>query len=241
MNQSNKLANITTRNSTMNPIILLHGALGSSSQLQPLEKSLTEKGRKVFFLNFSGHSGRSFSANGFGIETFADDLLELLDENKIKQADVFGYSMGGYVALWLAHRHGERFGKIVTLGTKFDWSPASAEKEIKKMNAEKIEEKIPAFARLLQNRHAPNDWKDVLKKTAAMMRALGENPLLTEEVLRKIKSPTQILLGDQDDMADLNFSKQVSTWLPYGSFEQLQNTPHPIEKVKLEVIERNLQ
>jgi pimeloyl-ACP methyl ester carboxylesterase len=224
----------------MNPLILLHGALGASSQLEPLKKILEQKGRKVFLLNFSGHGGRSFSANGFGIEIFANDLLELLDENKIDEADVFGYSMGGYVALWLAHLHPHRFEKIVTLGTKFDWSTASAEKEIKKMNAEKIEEKIPAFARLLQNRHAPNDWKDVLNRTAEMMFALGGNPLLTEEVLRKIKSPIQILLGDQDDMADLNFSKQASTWLPHGYFELLQNTPHPIEKVNLEVIERNL-
>jgi pimeloyl-ACP methyl ester carboxylesterase len=224
----------------MNPLILLHGALGSSSQLQPLTKLMEGKGRKVFLLNFSGHSGRVYSAKGFSIETFANDLLELLNENKIAQADVFGYSMGGYVALWLAYLHPHCFGKIVTLGTKFDWSPASAEKEIKKMNAEKIEEKIPGFARLLQSRHAPNDWKDVLSKTAAMMSALGEIPLLTEEVLRKIKSPTRILLGDQDDMADLNFSKQVSTWLPYGSFELLPNTPHPIEKVNLDTIEQKL-
>jgi pimeloyl-ACP methyl ester carboxylesterase len=225
----------------MNPIILLHGALGSSSQLQSLAKLLEDKGKKVFLLNFSGHSGRAFSSDGFGIETFAKDLLELLNENKIEQADVFGYSMGGYVALWLAHLHPHRFGKIVTLGTKFDWSPESAEKEIRKMNAEKIEEKIPAFARLLQTRHSPNDWKEVLSKTATMMRLLGENPLLTERVLSKIKSPVQILLGDQDDMADLNFSKQVSSWLPYGSFGLLQNTPHPIEKVNLNEIVRKLQ
>jgi len=224
----------------MNSIILLHGALGSSSQLQALAKLLEEKGRKVFLLNFSGHSGRSFSSSGFGIETFANDLLELLNENKIGQTDVFGYSMGGYVALWLAHLHPHRLGKIVTLGTKFDWSPESAEKEIKKMNAEKIEEKIPSFARLLETRHKPNDWKDVLSKTAIMMRALGENPLLTEAVLRDVKSPLQILLGDQDDMADLNFSKQVSAWLPYGSFELLPNTPHPIEKVNLDVIVQKL-
>lgn len=63
----------------MNPIILLHGALGSGSQLQPLADKLEEKGRKTFLLNFSGHSGRAFSNNGFGIESFADDLPEFLN------------------------------------------------------------------------------------------------------------------------------------------------------------------
>ncbi|MBI1769691.1 MAG: alpha/beta hydrolase [Bacteroidetes bacterium] len=220
----------------MNPIILLHGALGSSSQLQPLANKLQEKGGKVFLLNFSGHSGRVFSKNGFGIEVFADDLLELLDKEKINRADIFGYSMGGYVALWLAYLHPKRLDKIVTLGTKFDWSISSADKEIKKMNAEKIEEKVPAFARLLQQRHTPNDWKEVLKKTADMMFDLGQKPLLTEDVFKKIKSPVEILLGDRDDMADLDFSKQVAAWLPFGKFELLQNTPHPIEKVQLNYI-----
>jgi pimeloyl-ACP methyl ester carboxylesterase len=223
----------------MNPVVLLHGALGSGSQLQPLEEILRENRRKVFLLNFSGHSGRAFSPDGFNIEIFASDLIELFYKNNIQKADVFGYSMGGYVALWLAHILPQRLGKIVTLGTKFDWSPSSAEKEIKKMNVEKIEEKIPAFARLLQHRHAPNNWKDVLKRTADMMYALGQNPLLTEKALRQIELPVKILLGDQDDMADLNFSKEVSKWLPNGSFELLPNTPHPIEKVKLELIVRN--
>src|SRR5258707_3361003 len=220
----------------MNSSVLLHGALGSSSQLQPLANKLEEKGRKVFLLNFSGHSGRAFSNNGFGIESFADDLLEFLNKEKIDRADVFGYSMGGYVALWLAHLLPQRLDKIVTLGTKFDWSPESAEREIKKMNAEKIEEKIPAFSRLLQQRHAPNNWKEVLKKTSAMMFTLGQKPMLYDDVLKEIKSPVKILLGDQDDMADLIFSKQVAAWLPFGKFELLQNTPHPIEKVPLDFI-----
>ncbi|GHN00648.1 oxidoreductase [Cytophagales bacterium WSM2-2] len=222
----------------MNPLVLLHGALGASSQLQPLAKKLEERGRKVFLLNFSGHSGQEFSKNGFGIEVFASDLATLLDTKGLEQADVFGYSMGGYVTLWLAHLHPNRLGKIVTLGTKFDWSPESAEKEIRKMNADKIEEKIPAFARLLQQRHAPNDWRDVLQKTAGMMHSLGQKPLLTETVLQKIGPSVRVLLGDQDDMADLSFSKQVAAWLPTAKFELLPNTPHPIEKADLDMLVR---
>jgi hypothetical protein len=124
----------------------------------------------------------------------------------------------------------------VTLGTKFDWSPSSAEREIQKLNIKKIEEKIPTFGRLLQQRHAPNDWKEVIEKTIDMMRKLGQKPLLTEEVFREIKQPVKILLGDEDDMADFNFSKQVAAWLPFGKFIELPDTPHPIEKVALDLI-----
>ena len=145
--------------------------------------------------------------------------------------------MGGYVTVWLALMHPQRIGKIITLGTKFDWSVASAEKEVRKLNTEKILEKVPAFARILEHRHAPNDWKELLKKTGDMMLSLGNNPQLTAENLKTIIHPVTIYLGDKDDMADRDFSEQVADWLPNGSFHLLHDTAHPIEKVDLNKLE----
>jgi pimeloyl-ACP methyl ester carboxylesterase len=219
----------------MDPVLLLHGALGSQSQLSLLKASLESSGRKVYSLNFSGHSGEPFRET-FGIETFADDTHRFLHKNQILKADIFGYSMGGYVALWLAKTHPHLVGKIITLGTKFDWSPESAAREVKKMNPDKIQEKIPAFARILEARHSPNSWKELLNKTALMMTELGGQPLLTTGILNTINHPVSILLGDQDDMADRSFSEEVATILPQGRFQLLENTPHPIEKADLTIL-----
>jgi pimeloyl-ACP methyl ester carboxylesterase len=221
----------------MNSVLLLHGALGSKTQLDPLKKILESKGRTVYLMNFSGHSGSSFSSS-FGIETFAEDIQFYLNQNSLSKVDIFGYSMGGYVALWFAHNYPDKVGKIVTLGTKFDWSVESAEKETKKLNAEKIEEKVPAFARILQSRHAPNDWKELLAKTSAMMKGLGAKPLLDKTIFQSIKNEIEVLLGDQDDMADRNFSEEVAAILPNGKFTLLSTTPHPIEKVDLSLISK---
>lgn len=218
----------------MNPILLLHGALGSKIQLEPLKKLLEVNGRTVYSIDFSGHGGKPVGQTEFGIELFVQDVLEFLEHESIQEVDIFGYSMGGYVALWFAHGHPQRVGKIITLGTKYDWSPESAEKETSKLDPEKILTKVPAFARILEHRHAPNDWKELLHKTKAMMLSLGNNPLLNKEVLNLIHPPTTILLGDQDDMADIDFSKQVAEWLPNGEFKLLEATPHPIEKVNLD-------
>jgi pimeloyl-ACP methyl ester carboxylesterase len=219
----------------MNPILLLHGALGSKTQLDPLKSALEKQGRAVFLINFSGHSGEPF-ARGFGIESFSDDISNFIKQNSISKVDIFGYSMGGYVAIWYAKENPDNVGKIVTLGTKFDWDPASAEKETRKLNPEKMEEKVPAFARILQHRHAPNDWKELLKRTADMMLGLGGKPLLTETILKSLTNEVEILLGDQDDMADRAYSQKVSELIPNASFELLTNTPHPIEKVDLRLI-----
>lgn len=217
----------------MNPVLILHGALGSASQLEPVRKSFEQQGLQAHTLNFSGHGGESFQ-RAFGIEQFSEDTLRYMDAHRLDRVDIFGYSMGGYAALWLAQSQPNRIGKIVTLGTKFDWSIESASKEVTKLNAEKILEKIPAFARILEHRHAPNDWKMLLQKTSDMMMRLGERPLLTEIILKQIFHPALICLGDQDDMADCKYSEAVATYLPGGKFQLLENTPHPIEKVDLQ-------
>jgi len=224
----------------MHPVLLLHGALGSKTQLDPLKTALEESGCEVYSLNFSGHGGEPFR-DPFGIERFAQDVLHFQKEKGLKTTHVFGYSMGGYVALWLAYKYPDRVGKIVTLGTKFDWSPDAAEREVKKVNPDKIEEKIPAFARILQSRHAPHDWKALLHKTAQMMTQLGAGPLLTIEILKTIPHQVSVLLGDLDDMADLTFSQSVAEALPNGKFTLLEKTPHALEKVDIQLLQENIR
>lgn len=218
------------------PILLLHGALGAETQLFPLKTELGKQGHQVFTLNFSGHGGVPFSKDGFGIEVFAEDINRFINQHALSGIHIFGYSMGGYVALWYALHYPQKISKITTLGTKFDWSPESAAHEVRKVNPERIEEKIPAFARILEKRHAPNDWEELLNKTATMMKGLGDQPLLHEDNLPNINCPVTIALGELDDMADKTYSEKVSAILPEGKFVFLPNTLHPIEKISIEML-----
>ncbi len=223
------------------PILLLHGALGAASQLADLQKLFEAEGKTVYTLSFSGHGGKAVAKAGFSIEIFAEDVLAFLHQHSIHITDIFGYSMGGYVALWLAHQHPEKIGKIYTLGTKFDWSVESAEKEIKKLNPEKIVEKVPAFAKTLEERHHPLDWKEMMRNTASLMRSLGSRPLLKAEVLSTMQTTTMIAVGDQDDMVERIYSEQVSQQLAHASFGLLPETPHMIERVNLTLLHKALK
>ncbi|HMV91636.1 MAG TPA: alpha/beta fold hydrolase, partial [Cyclobacteriaceae bacterium] len=128
-------------------VLLIHGALGSASQLEPVKIALQNSGLAVHSMDLSGHGGAAFQTQ-FGIEQFASDVLKWLDQNSLRTVNVFGYSMGGYVSLEFASKYPKRVGSIVTLGTKFDWSVESAAREVRKLNPEKILEKVPAFARI---------------------------------------------------------------------------------------------
>lgn len=132
----------------MKTLLLLHGALRAKDQLQPLAEAL-QVNFEVHHLNFSGHGGKPFS-EAFTIQQFAEEVLEYISSHQLKNVYVFGYSMGGYVALFLANRYPQTFEKIFTLATKFKWSPELALQEIKMLDPKIIEERIPAFAKTLQ-------------------------------------------------------------------------------------------
>lgn len=53
----------------------------------------------------------------YSIELLADDAASVLDDRRIEHADVYGHSMGGFVALTLALRRPELVRSLVLVGT----------------------------------------------------------------------------------------------------------------------------
>ncbi len=223
----------------MNPLLLLHGAIGAADQFEPLIKALPAS-FQIHRLNFSGHGGQPMGED-FSIAAFADEVLSYLDSNQIRSVDIFGYSMGGYVALCLARQHPERVGRIFTLATKFEWTPDIAQREAKMLNPDIIVQKIPAFAATLQKRHAPNNWHLLLSKTAEMMADLGERNALGADDFANIGTSIRLALGDRDTMVTLEETAKVYKSLPHASLCVLPDTAHPIEKVNVARLAYELQ
>lgn len=218
----------------MKPIILLHGALGGADQLKKLSDALQEN-FEVHTLEFSGHGGGAFGSE-FTINSLSVELSEFINAEKLDKPLVFGYSMGGYVALKLAASQPENIGDILCLGTKFDWSKESTERELRMLNPEKIEAKIPQFAEALKKRHHPNDWKDVMKRTAGLMLDLSDGTQLSEAELGAIKSRVKLCLGGKDTMVSKEETLAVSKKIQGSEFKILDGIPHPIEQVPVDLL-----
>jgi pimeloyl-ACP methyl ester carboxylesterase len=213
----------------MQPIIFLHGAIGAEDQLQPLRDHFSKNNFATYSFSFSGHGKIPFR-DKFGIEQFSDELKKFILENALEKPHIFGYSMGGYVALYLAAKDPELFGTVITLGTKFNWSKETAEKEIKMLDPKAIEEKVPRFATALQQRHG-EEWKLLLQRTSEMMLSLGNDNLLSETAVKQITTPVIIGLADHDNMVTFEETVNVYRQLQNASFFVLANTRHPIETV----------
>jgi len=218
----------------MKNIILLHGAIGAKDQLEPLAVELKQRGYNVYTLSFSGHGNTPFQ-NNFGIEQFASELEQFIKENKSKQPHIFGYSMGGFVALYLAKHKPSLIGNIITLGTKFEWSPEISQKEIRMLDPKTIIEKVPKFVEALKARHG-EDWEGLLRITSDMMIALGDKDCLTLEDFSAIENKILIGLADKDTMVSLKETVDVYSKLKNGSMYMLPNTKHPIETVNTHLL-----
>ncbi|MBK6838777.1 MAG: alpha/beta fold hydrolase [Bacteroidetes bacterium] len=81
----------------------------------------------TLFFEFSGHGKTPDVDRNWSIQEFSEQLLSFCKKHNTPLL-VFGYSMGGYIALHLALRHPEQFKGIITFGTKLDWSPEVASK-----------------------------------------------------------------------------------------------------------------
>lgn len=218
----------------MKDIILLHGALGSLDSLNQVETHLSNHFTCHKF-NFSGHGKAEFNTEGFGIEYFAEELANFIEAKQLKKPNIFGYSMGGYVALYLAHLQPDLMGKVITYGTKFGWSPEAADQETSRMNPELMEEKIPAYTEKLATIHGDH-WKELVWQTAGMMLELGDAPLVTIETLNILQNEVLIMRGSEDQMVNDVESKWAVAHLANGQFRSLEDQPHPIEKVSVDFL-----
>ncbi|MBL4715585.1 MAG: alpha/beta fold hydrolase [Bacteroidia bacterium] len=220
-------------------LILLHGALGSKDQLAKLG-SLLDNNFSIYELNFSGHGGRQLNGKEFTIDNFTNDVLNFMQEHQLEKSNFFGYSMGGYVALNLAKIHPEKVQQVFTLGTKLNWSPEIAQHEVRNLDPEKIEEKVPKFAMILKNVHGPNNWKIVVQKTANMMLGLGNGNALSLDDFQKINTPVKITVGNLDNMVTIEESEKVVNELPNGELEIFEDFKHPIEQIGVEKLAKSI-
>jgi len=126
--------------------------------------------------------------------------------------------------------HPQKVSGIITLATKFEWTPEIAAKETAMLNPAVIEEKVPGFAAALENLHAPLDWKTVMNKTAELLVRLGNGEGLKEEEFRKIDVPVVLCLGSGDQMVSLKETESASQLLPQAEVMIIEGAQHMLEK-----------
>ncbi|MCC5916783.1 MAG: alpha/beta hydrolase [Cryomorphaceae bacterium] len=208
--------------------VFLHGALGSRETVT----QVFGQSEHALFVEFPGHGTRSDENVRFDLSDFARETLDMPEIRKASKISVFGYSMGGYVALLMAYFQPEKIKRIQTYGTKYFWSPEIANGEMSKLQPDIILEKVPAFANSLEVLHGAN-WKKVVLETARMMKRMGDLPPLNDAILNEITCPVEVQRGENDNMVLREEASAMAKALPHGRYVELKGLGHALKKVAI--------
>ena len=214
----------------MKNLLLLHGALGHSSHFDPYLEPLSRP-FKVHTLLFAGHGNTPIPEDGITMESNAQQIADYCTAQGLEDVAIFGFSMGGYSALYYALQNPDKVNSIMTLGTKFAWTEEGAAAESKMLNPDVITTKVPQYAQQLAEQHGEDNWKLLLPALSGMMARLGKQPLLQGN-LAELNIPVQIMVGDRDNMVTVEESFAVYRSLPQGKFAVLPGTKHPIDRAQ---------
>ncbi|RUY14155.1 alpha/beta hydrolase, partial [Mesorhizobium sp. M7A.F.Ca.US.005.03.2.1] len=94
------------------PLLLLHGGLGTTDMFAPILPKLAEN-RTVIGVDLQGHGRTALGDRPFTVEAMGDDMAAIVKALGYSQVDVMGYSLGGGVAFRMAVQHPEAVRRLV--------------------------------------------------------------------------------------------------------------------------------
>lgn len=177
------------------PLLLLHGGLFDiDQQFGPLLPSLAAT-RRVVAADFQGHGRTNDVDRPLSTADLAGDVVALLQHLDVPRADVFGFSVGGAVALHLAIRHPELVRKLVASSVSFhpDGDRQENAEAVGEMTVDMIAGTPMEQAYLAKSPH-PDRLQTLLDKLGGYDAGSG----WSDDDVRGIAAPTLITYGDCD-------------------------------------------
>ena len=179
------------------PLLLLHGGLGSIDMFQPILPALTDH-RMVIAVDLQGHGRTLLGTRKFSLPDLGDDLAVVLKQLGYSQVDVLGYSFGGGVGFRLAAQHPAMVRRLVIVSAGFSadgFYPEIREQQ-KQMNAGFAEmmKETPMYKSYVAVAPKPEDFPRLLQTIGDLMR---EHYDYSADVA-KLTMPTMLVFGDAD-------------------------------------------
>jgi pimeloyl-ACP methyl ester carboxylesterase len=179
------------------PLLLLHGGLGSYDMFGPVLPILGE-GRRLIGIDLLGHGRTELGSRSVNLFEMADDTAQVVRELGFERVDVFGYSLGAGVALRLAAQHPVLVRRLVLASAPF--SPDGFYPEMRPMQAQvgaamaEHMKDTPMYTSYVAVAPHPEDFPRLLDAMGAYMR---EDYDFSEDVA-KLEMPTMLAFGDSD-------------------------------------------
>lgn len=231
------------------PLLLLHGFTGSSGGWRGVLPQLAARCETIT-VDLLGH-GRTavpLQPERYTMPHAAADLCLLLDKLEVDRAHLLGYSMGGRLALYLAHAQPERWRSLILESASPGLANAEAraarraadERLAARILAEGLQpfveawEKLPLFAsqerlgrsarRMLRAQRLQNTPLGLANSLRGM--GTGSQPSLWEN-LDKLALPVLLLAGELDEKF-VAINQQMAGLIPGAALHIIWRAGHTI-------------
>lgn len=179
------------------PLLLLHGGLGSTSMFAPLLPALT-RGRQVIGVDLHGHGRTALGDRDISLVDMGDDLAHVLRELGYEQVDVLGYSMGGGAGFRLAVQHPEMVRRLVLVSAGFArdgfYPDILAQQGQVNAAAAEFMRETPMYQSYAAEAPHPEDFPRLLDQIGTYM----SKPYDWSEDVRSLRMPVMLVFGDSD-------------------------------------------
>jgi len=179
------------------PLLLLHGGLGSIDLFEPGLPVLAQS-RQVIAVDLHGHGRTPLGNRAISLIDMGNDVAAVLTKLGYKEVDVMGYSLGGGVALRLAVQHPASVRRLVLVSTPFaqagfypEMLPLQA--QVGAAMAESMKE-TPIYKSYIAVAPKPEDFPKLLDRLGEYMR----KPYDWSEDVKKLNMPVMLVYGDSD-------------------------------------------
>ncbi|MER6211827.1 alpha/beta hydrolase [Streptomyces sp. NPDC001642] len=207
------------------PLVLLHGGVQTVGLTFGAMLPTLSAERYVIAPELQGHGHTADTDRPLTIPDLACDVVALLDELGVRQADFIGFSLGGLVALELAVRHPERVGRIVPAASQYTQDGVHEEIRSSDFSSPRMpsradfQEMADAYAAVAPH---PEHFQDFFAKSAAA----ANDPLpWTADDLRTVTAPTLLVIGDSD-FFPVEHLAEMQRLIPGAQLAVLPGTTH---------------
>lgn len=161
------------------PIIFLHSWVGSWRYWVPTMDLASERYR-AYALDFWGFGESDRRGVQFTVSSYADMVLNFMDEMGIAQANLVGHGLGGMVAIRAARERADRFIKLMTVNTPLYGQVLAPHV------------KSGGFAKLLGRGNASNVWSRLVRQIPiadpdVQQEIYEDTDSLSEEVVASVQ------------------------------------------------------
>jgi pimeloyl-ACP methyl ester carboxylesterase len=229
------------------PIILVHG-WGSDLKQSWIESGwvkVLQSIRMVIAMDCRGHgqSEKPYDQKVYSYSSMAQDVLHLMEHLNIVRADIFGYSMGAFMAVYLLGHHRERFTSMI-LGGIGDETEESKDAgfiadALMAKNILQITNPIGRGFRDYVDSN-PNNDREALALSALQMWPEGYPVQLGGVGLASVDIPV-IIINGEDDYPYVKSDQKLADAIPDARLVRIPNRNHlnvvSDQKFKKEVLE----